>query len=276
MTGALERERNRSLLEWYAEGGRDLPWRLTDDPYRILVSEVMSQQTGLERVVPFYERFLERFPTVEALAEATFAEVATAWNGLGYNRRARRLLDAARAIVASGWPRSAAELEALPGVGRYTARAVACFAFGEPVAAVDTNLRRVLSRWHGDVLDGARLERAARIDLDEEAAAAWNHAMMDLGATVCLPRQARCEECPVESWCAGPGVYEPPRPQPRFEGSLRQVRGALVRSLVAGQSGFDDLVSSTGYPADRIEEAIDSLIEDDLVAETEDGYVLTD
>ena len=142
-------------------------------------------------------------------------------------------------------------------------------------AAVDTNLRRVLSRWHGDVLDGARLENAARTDLDE-AAAAWNHAMTDLGATVCLPRHARCEECPVESWCAGPGVYEPPRPQPRFEGSLRQVRGALVRALVAGEADFDDLVAASGFSADRVEEAIDSLIEDDLVVETEQGFTLSE
>jgi A/G-specific adenine glycosylase len=275
VTLPIEAERNEALLEWYAEHGRTLPWRLTTDPYAVLVSEVMLHQTQVERVIPHYERFLAALPTVERLAAADFAEVARLWSGLGYNTRAKRLQETARIIAVTGWPANAEELAALPGVGPYTAAAVASFAFGERVAAVDTNAKRVLSRWHGEVLNGQALAAAAMTDLADDAAS-WNQAMMDLGATLCRPRSPKCDVCPVAAWCAGPDTYEPPRPQPRFEGSLRQLRGAVMRRLVAGESSFEELVAAAGVGDDLVEEALAGLIADGLVVDDEDGYRLVD
>src|SRR3954470_24644898 len=172
------------LLAWFAENGRDLPWRRTRDPYAILVSEVMSQQTQVERVVPRWRRWLERWPTVEALAAAPAADVIREWQGLGYNRRALSLHQAARQIAADGWPD---DLPELPGVGRYTADAVACFAFGRDVLPVDVNVRRVTQR------TGFAFGSAAA------------QALMDLGATVCLARIPRCGDCPLASECPSRG-----------------------------------------------------------------------
>jgi A/G-specific adenine glycosylase len=200
------------LLSWYAEKARDLPWRKTRDPYAILVSEVMLQQTQVERVIPRYLEWLERWPIVEELAAASRAEVIQRWQGLGYNRRAVNLHASAQAIAAEGWP---ADLTELPGVGRYTADAVARFAFDAPVLPEDTNVRRVRDR------TGAAFSPAAA------------HALMDLGATVCLARVPRCGVCPLATGCPSRGRrYEPARRQSRFEGSFRQRRGRVLR-LVA-------------------------------------------
>jgi A/G-specific adenine glycosylase len=200
------------LLAWFREHGRDLPWRRTRDPYAILVSEVMLQQTQVARVVPRYHAFLRRWPTVEALAAATPGDVIREWQGLGYNRRALNLHRAARRIAAEGWPD---DLTELPGVGRYTADAVARFAFDEPVLPVDTNVRRVVERTGGT--------------FGPESA----HALMDLGATICLARVPRCPVCPLAERCPSRGRrYEPLRKQSRFEGSFRQ-RRARTLTLVA-------------------------------------------
>src|SRR5438067_5293607 len=173
------------LLAWLAEHGRDLPWRRTRDPYAILVSEVMSQQTQMERVVPHWQRWLERWPTIETLAAAPSADVIREWQGLGYNRRALSLHRAAQHVAAHGWPD---DLTELPGVGRYTADAVACFAFGADVLPVDVNVRR-----------GSERTRHAFTP----AAA---QALMDLGATICLARVPRCESCPLAELCPSRGL----------------------------------------------------------------------
>jgi A/G-specific adenine glycosylase len=228
---SIEQERNAALLAWYGEHRRDLPWRGSTDPYVVLVSEMMLQQTQVSRVVAHFDEFLARFPTIEDLAGAGFPDVLAAWVGLGYNTRAKRLHEAARRIAAEGWPTDPAGLEELPGIGSYTAAAIAAFAFGGQVAAVDVNQRRVLSRWHGEVLTGAALEAMARQHLPADAAT-WNQAVMDLGALVCRPLRPRCDVCPVSDWCAGPEVATPPRPQGRFEGSVRQARGAVIRALI--------------------------------------------
>jgi A/G-specific adenine glycosylase len=200
-----------ALLAWFREHGRDLPWRRTRDPYSILVSEVMLQQTQVARVVPRYLAFLERWPTVAALSAATVADVIRAWQGLGYNRRALSLHRAARRIADEGWPD---DLTELPGVGRYTADAVARFAFDKPVLPVDTNVRRVLERTGGK--------------FGPKSA----HALMDLGATICLARIPRCHSCPLAEQCPSRGRrFEPLRKQSRFEGSFRQ-RRARTLSLV--------------------------------------------
>jgi A/G-specific adenine glycosylase len=200
------------LLGWFATTGRDLPWRRTRDPYAILVSEVMLQQTQVERVIPRYLAWLERWPTPQALAAASAADVIRVWQGLGYNRRALALLRAARVVADSGWPD---DLTRLPGVGPYTAAAVRNFAFDEAVLPVDTNVSRVQERTgHAFGTDCAQ-------------------ALMDLGATVCLARVPRCGVCPLAGRCPSRGRrFEPRRKQSRFEGSFRQRRAALL-TLVA-------------------------------------------
>ena len=207
------------LLAWFAVTERDLPWRRTRDPYAILVSEVMLQQTQVERVVPRYLAWLERWSTVEALAAAAIPDVLREWQGLGYNRRALNLHRAAAAISERGWP---ADLTGLPGVGAYTAAAIRNFAFGEDVLPVDTNVRRVQERTRH--LFGARSAQA----------------LMDLGATVCLARVPRCGVCPLAERCPSRGRrFEPLRKQSRFEGSFRQRRAQALRSILAGEQPDD-------------------------------------
>jgi len=222
------------LLTWFSQNGRDLPWRHTRDPYAILVSEVMLQQTQVARVVPRYLAFLERWPTAESLAAATPADVIREWQGLGYNRRALSLHRAARRIAAEGWPD---DLTELPGVGRYTADAVARFAFDRPVLPVDTNVRRVLERTGGAF------------------GPASAHALMDLGATVCLARIPRCDACPLAEECPSRGRrYEPLRKQGTFEGSFRQ-RRARTLTLVAERprrKGSLDLEALESLAADGL------------------------
>ncbi len=209
------------LLEWYGAEGRPLPWRNTRDPYAILVSEVMAQQTQVDRVVPRWERWLERWPTIDALAAASPADVIREWQGLGYNRRALSLHRAAQRVAADGWPD---DLTELPGVGRYTADAVACFALGRDVLPVDVNVRRVEER------TGHAFTAAAA------------QALMDLGATVCLARIPRCEVCPLAEACPSRGRrYEPLRKQGPFEGSFRKRRADTLRLVADAERPVADL-----------------------------------
>ncbi|HEU4334323.1 MAG TPA: A/G-specific adenine glycosylase [Candidatus Eisenbacteria bacterium] len=205
-----DRARRAALLRWYGRHRRDLPWRRARDPYAIWVSEIMLQQTRVETVVPYYERFLDRFPTVHALARAPESSVLAAWSGLGYYRRARNLRDAA-ALVArdhgGALPRDPEALRALPGIGAYTAAAIASIAFGRPAAAVDGNVIRVIARWDGrrGRRDDAALRRAVTARAESLAPGRrpgdWTQALMELGATLCLPRDPLCERCPVARWC---------------------------------------------------------------------------
>jgi A/G-specific adenine glycosylase len=212
-----------ALLAWYREWGRDLPWRRTRDPYAILVSEVMLQQTQVERVVPRYERWLERWPTAASLAAAAPGEVIVEWQGLGYNRRALQLHRAARHVAEHGWPD---DLTMLSGVGAYTAAALGNFAFGEDVLPRDVNVGRV-ERRTGNAFTG----HAAQ-------------ALMDLGARVCLARVPRCAQCPLETACPSRGTRdEPLRRQSRFEGSFRQRRAAALRLVVERSRREDELDS---------------------------------
>jgi A/G-specific adenine glycosylase len=224
-----------ALQAWFAEHGRELPWRRTRDPYAILVSEVMLQQTQVERVVPRYLTWLERWPSVDALAAASPADVIREWQGLGYNRRGLNLHRAARQIAAGGWPD---DLTELAGVGPYTATAVASFAFGRDVLPVDTNVRRVQER------TGRTFSPAA------------GQALMDLGATVCLARIPRCGVCPLASECPSRGRrYAPLHKQSRFEGSFRQRRARTLRLVAAGDRPLDELDH----------DAVESLARDGLV-----------
>ncbi len=270
MTLLVEEERNAALFSWYRTEQRSFPWRGEIDPYRILVSETMLQQTQASRVVLFYDRFVARFPNVESLAVADLHDVLGMWTGLGFNSRALRLREAVRTIQINGWPTTPATLAELPGVGPYTASAVASFAFGARVPAVDTNLRRVLSRWNGETLNGATLQAAAAVALGDPASD-WNQAMMDLGATMCVSKTPRCGACPVEDWCSGPSPYTPASAQGRFEGSARQLRGAIVRLLVRGDATFRDIVQQTGSPTAQVEMALGDLMSEQLVGRYSGG-----
>lgn len=194
-----------ALLHWYDLHQRDLPWRKTRDPYRIWLSEIMLQQTRVTAVLEHYRLFLERFPTVEALAAASEDSVLAAWSGLGYYRRARMLHQCAKELVTKHggrFPQCAEALQALPGIGRYTAAAIASIAFNEPIAVVDGNVERVVQRLQGRDLSPAQLWRLAQSLLSTSHAADFNQAMMELGATLCLPRDPKCPDCPVRRWCA--------------------------------------------------------------------------
>jgi len=223
------------LAAWFEVHGRELPWRRTRDPYAILVSEVMLQQTQVERVVPRYEAWLPRWPTVAALAAAPLADVIREWQGLGYNRRAVNLHRASGVVASSGWPD---DLTRLPGVGSYTAAAVRNFALGEAVLPRDVNVSRVLER----------------TGFDFSPAAA--QALMDLGATICLARVPRCGACPLAGVCPSRGRrYEPARKQGRFEGSFRQRRAHALR-----------LIAARPRPPEELDaQVVESLLRDGLV-----------
>jgi A/G-specific adenine glycosylase len=229
------------LLTWFDQSARALPWRDTTDPYAILVSEIMLQQTQVDRVLPRYLTWLEQWPTVEALAAASSADVIVAWQGLGYNRRAVCLHRAARHVAEHGWPD---ELTVLPGVGPYTAAAVGNFAFGRDVLPIDVNIRRVQERT-GESFDGSCAQ-----------------ALFDLGATICLARIPRCGICPLAEACPSRGQrFEPTRKQSKFEGSFRQRRAEALRAVAAGRAAGDD-------------EAIASLERDGLVVVGDGGASL--
>jgi A/G-specific adenine glycosylase len=196
------------LLAWYGAHARDLPWRESHDPYRVWLSEIMLQQTRVAAVIAHYHEFLRRFPTVEKLAHAREASVLAAWSGLGYYRRARMLHAAAKVVVrelSGKFPETAEGLRELPGVGRYTAAAIASIAFGEAVAVVDGNVERVLQRFSGQRLAGEEFWLAAETLLDRARPGDFNQAVMELGATVCTPRAPACLTCPVVEWCATRG-----------------------------------------------------------------------
>ncbi|MDH5422159.1 MAG: A/G-specific adenine glycosylase [Acidimicrobiia bacterium] len=264
------------LFAWYDRHGRSFPWRQTSDPWAILVSEVMSQQTQIDRIVGRYLAFLDQFPDPDTLAAASAGDVLAAWSGLGYNRRALHLQAAARVVATSGWPTTARELQTLPGVGPYTAAAVACFAFGEQIPAIDTNLKRVLSRWVGQPLDGQALAETARTSLPDGEAVRWNSAIMDLGAQVCKP-VPRCDRCPVAQDCLDPTVYVPPPRQSRFDGSVRQTRGAIVRVMLDGETRTLDALSvHLGHDEARISSALTALTAEGVLQATAGGFALAD
>ena len=265
-----------ALLGWYRPRRRAFAWRRTRDPYAIWVSEVMLQQTQAARVEPRFRAFLRRFPTVSALAGASRADVVRAWDGLGYHRRAVSLHEAARAVVrdhAGRLPRAAATLRTLPGIGPYTAAAVASIAFGEPVPALDVNATRIVARAvlgaEPDEVGGAELRAAAARVLPPAQPGAWNQALMDLGREACRP-SPRCSTCPLQPWCrfaaterTGRGAG---RRQPPFEGSVRQARGRIVAALRQEPSiSVRGLAGRLGVDPAGVDAALDGLARDGIV-----------
>jgi A/G-specific adenine glycosylase len=292
---------HEALLSWYERVGRDLPWRRTRDPYAILVSEIMLQQTQVDRVIPKYRQFLEAFPTLAALAAAPLADVIRVWAGLGYNRRAVRLHAIARAVVerlGGALPATADALRELEGLGAYTANAVACFSAEAQVGVVDTNVRRVLGRVFADEIGleppaGPVLQRFAEAILPAGRAYAWNQALMDLGATICTARAPDHDACPLALHCTGRSrltasdtvrraaergaAYKVTQP---FEQTTRYFRGRIVaacRDLAPGETlSFDDLGRALRADFETehlawVADLVEGLRRDGLVAVDEDS-----
>lgn len=267
------------LLEWFdRHGRRGLPWRHTRDPWAVLVSEVMLQQTGADRIARRWADFVERWPTPEACAAADLSELLDAWAGLGYPRRVRNLREAARVIVADHGGRMPAELDALlalPGIGPYTARAVLAFAFEHDVAVLDTNVGRILARLEGRRLTTKEAQAAADNLVPEGEGWAWNQAMLDLGAIVCGKRSAKCDACPVSEWCAWRGRGADPAEasaavstrQAPYEGSDRQLRGEVLRVVTSSPTAAADVATrlSIRWAKERVERVLDDLIAEGFV-----------
>ena len=282
---AVPPEAQRAILAWYATEARPLAFRRTTDPYAVLVSEAIAQQTQAARAADRWERFMARFPTVDALAAATLADVLREWQGLGYDRRGMNLWRAARIIVSDHdgrVPSDVATLEALPGIGPYTARAVAAIAFGVPVGAVDTNVRRVLTRMTAD--EGTpptprAVQSLADASVPPDAPAAWTHALMDLGATLCRAGRTDCGSCPARPWCRS-ASSEPTSMRPRitataptrrpavpFPSTTRWLRGRVLDRLRAADGDPFVAVEAPIGVHDRaaVDRALDGLARDGLV-----------
>jgi A/G-specific adenine glycosylase len=269
VTRARLRQR-RELLDWYRPRRSTYPWRRTADPYAILVSEVMLQQTQAERVAPAFGRFVSAYPTVGALAAASPSDVIREWAGLGYNRRAVALWSAARVIVerhGGAVPSDPSILRTLPGVGGYTSAAVASIGFGVRAPAIDTNVARVVSRVFR--VEGEAAVRAAAAGwLDGDDPGGWNQAVMDLGRIVCRPRP-RCGQCPIRPTCRSAGLEPVPVDRPRarpFDGSARQLRGQVIAVLRTRRSAtLGSLAAGLGRGVDLVSEAVRSLDADGLL-----------
>ena len=314
MTQSTLTRLRRRLLRWYREHGRDLPWRRTNDPYHAMVAEFMLQQTGVGRVLPVYEVFLRRFPSLQVLANAPVSDVIRAWSGMGYNRRAINLQRAARVIVEEHGgvvPHDPANLAKLPGIGRYTASAIACFAFHRSVPVMDTNIRRVLGRvltGRGEIdADAGWTLAETAVPRDGARASAWHQALMDLGATVCSARRPKCGECPVNDLCAArplmegtasntisyaelsevmPTLRVAERPQPKQQGwigTTRYYRGRIIEALRNHTNGaipFEELGPQVRneYTADEhgewLRELLAGLQRDGLVVVSGDAVAL--
>lgn len=275
------------LIEWGSGSLRDLPWRRTRDPWLILVSEVMLQQTSVARVLPKFESFIAEFPTPAELAAAPLGDALRLWSGLGYPRRCRNLKSAAEQIVDDHGGRVPGTLEdllALPGVGQYTARAVLAFAHGLDVAVVDTNVSRVLSRIEGRAMSARQLQDLADQLVPSGLGWEWNQVIMDFGARRCVARSPECAGCPVKRDCRWTGLGEDPaassagasRPQGRFDGSDRQARGRALRCVADGVRGHDEVIAAMKLEDDisRATRIIDALVGEKLLVSSTEGLSL--
>jgi A/G-specific adenine glycosylase len=262
------------VLRWGLPRLRDLPWRQTRDPWAILVSEVMLQQTQAPRVIPKWRQFMAAFPTPDDCATASLGDVLRLWQGLGYPRRARNLHAAAIEITALGrFPTDLDGLLALPGIGSYTARAVLSFAFETDVAVVETNIGRVLARVAGHRLTPKEAQAAADAALPAGRSWEWNQCLMDVGAVLCRPTSPRCDSCPLSTRCVWHGVGDDPAMgsagvstrQPRFDGSDRQARGKLLKALTSGPVRYEEVAAVMHCDAARAERLVDDLTREGLV-----------
>jgi A/G-specific adenine glycosylase len=274
-----------ALLKWGSDTLRDLPWRRTRNPWRVLVSEVMLQQTSVARVLPKFEAFINEFPTPHDLASAPLGDALRLWSGLGYPRRCRNLREAARVLheeFNGEFPESVDVLLTLPGVGQYTSRAVLAFAFEHDVAVVDTNVSRVLSRLEGRALKAKELQVLADSFVPQGLGWEWNQVMMDFGARHCTARQPQCAQCPLRQLCVwkGEGVDPAPasagasKPQGRFEGSDRQARGRAMRAVADGVTTLAALTKTMGVEEDRARSLVSALVDEGLLVRSGKRFTL--
>lgn len=271
-----------AILTWFATNKRELPWRGIDDPWHVLVSEIMLQQTQVDRVIPKYLEFVRRWPTPKAMAAAPLADVLRAWSGLGYNRRGANLHRAARSIMqihGSRVPRKVEDLEGLPGIGPYTARAVASFAWNDDAPLWDTNVRRIVMRvFYGgefseNLPDDRALASLLAAALPSGSGADWHAALMDFGSAVCISRKPGCASCPLARSCRAAAGFKSGtaqktrliRRQTSFEGSARQIRGTILKelSVAAGHRKFTELAK--GVPRNLVRRAVGELMDEGLV-----------
>ena len=274
-----------ALLKWGSDTLRDLPWRRTRNPWHVLVSEVMLQQTSVARVLPKFEAFIDEFPTPHDLASAPLGDALRLWSGLGYPRRCRNLREAARVLheeFNGEFPESVDVLLTLPGVGQYTSRAVLAFAFEHDVAVVDTNVSRVLSRLEGRALKAKELQVLADSFVPQGLGWEWNQVMMDFGARHCTARQPQCAQCPLRQLCVwkGEGVDPAPasagasKPQGRFEGSDRQARGRALRAVADGVTSLAALTRTMGVEEDRAQTLVFALVDEGLLVRSGNRFTL--
>ena len=274
-----------ALLKWGSDTLRDLPWRRTRNPWHVLVSEVMLQQTSVARVLPKFESFINEFPTPHDLASAPLGDALRLWSGLGYPRRCRNLREAARVLhedFNGEFPESVDVLLTLPGVGQYTSRAVLAFAFEHDVAVVDTNVSRVLSRLEGRALKAKELQVLADSFVPQGLGWEWNQVMMDFGARHCTTRQPQCAQCPLRQLCVwkGEGVDPAPasagasKPQGRFEGSDRQARGRAMRAVADGVTTLAALTKTMGVEEDRARILVTALVDEGLLVRSGKRFTL--
>ena len=275
---------HESIFTWITPRLRQLPWRDTRDPWHVLVSEVMLQQTGVSRALPKWEMFIDAFPTPQQCADAPLGDVLRMWQGLGYPRRAKNLQAAAGVIVAQHngvVPNTLDELLALPGVGPYTARALLAFAFEDDAAVVDTNIARVLARFHGRTLKSRDAQKLADDWVPQGEAWLWNQALMDLGATVCRP-QPMCDECPLNKQCSWRGNGTDPSvgsagvsvAQAKFAGSDRQARGRLIKQLGECAVPIHAVPEIMDRSAEIAMRLVNDLISDGLIIRQNDELML--
>lgn len=266
---------HESIFTWITARLRQLPWRDTRDPWHVLVSEVMLQQTGVNRVLPKWSMFMNQFPTVHECSQAPLGDVLRLWQGLGYPRRAKNLQAAAQVVVEQHngiVPNTLKGLLALPGIGPYTARAVLAFAFEEDAAVVDTNIARVLARFHGQTLKAREAQKLADDWIPHGEAWLWNQALMDLGATICRP-QPLCDDCPLQEDCAWGGQGADPSvgsagvsvAQAKFEGSDRQARGRLIKALGEFPVLYFAIAEVMDRPIDIAQRLVNNLLDEGLV-----------
>ena len=280
---------NEALVGWGSRSLRDLPWRSTRNPWRVLVSEVMLQQTPVRRVEPKYLEFVELWPTPENLTQAQLSDLLKFWVGLGYPRRARNLYDAAHQIVNvhdGAVPSSLSQLMELPGVGPYTARAVMVFAFELQVGVVDTNVGRLLARWCGGPLQPKAAQELADDLVPVGDPWLWNQALFDLAASICTKRDPQCTQCPAEAWCSWRGAGQDPadgsagvgKKQSRFHGSDRQARGKLMKGLSEGPVRVAEASAVMGLSDDpnRCARLVDDLLSEGLLTIKDEVLLLGD
>tara|TARA_B100000073_G_C23673527_1_gene549627 strand:- start:198 stop:1067 length:870 start_codon:yes stop_codon:yes gene_type:complete len=275
------------VLAWGAEYLRDLPWRRTRNPWFVMVAEVMLQQTQIDRVLKKWPEFLEEFPTVESCASSSLSEVVKQWAGMGFNRRAVKLHEAAKRIDEEHngkIPSTVEELISLPGIGPYTARAILAFAFEQDEAVVDTNVGRVLARWTGQRLKPMEAQELANRSVPLGEGWAWNQAVLDLGSLICKSKNPACEKCPIRTSCSWKGVGVDPAKgsagvsgtQSKFEGSDRQGRGKLVAALRTKSVSKKELAEVMGWPTDpeRAERVASTVVSDGLAIYEKDTFSL--